>query len=118
VSENQLSLFNTRPAYRVEQEQELMSQEALQSWKLKIFNHQQKTLNTEPPYAKRYPLGQQLGLFDAPASHCDVDTINPFELKLHSSQFYRMKEIGDAVCIYFIIDNTLPALRWRDKTIS
>jgi hypothetical protein len=108
VSENQLSLFNTRPTYKIEQPKELMSREALQSWKLKIFNHQQRTLQAEAP--------QQLGLFNAPTSHCDADNINPFELKLHSSQFYRLKEIGDLVCIYFIIDNTLPLLLYIGET--
>ena len=74
-----------------------MSKDALLKWKSKIFNHQQRTLQTEPP--------QQTSLFDAPQNLCESDSINPFELKLHSSLFYRLKEIGDAVCIYFIIDN-------------
>ena len=108
MSEKQLNLLNIKPTYRVEREQKLMSKDALLSWKSKIFNHQQRTLNTEPP--------QQLGLFDAPQAHCDSDLINPFELKLHSSEFYRMKEIGDEVCIYFIIDNTLPLLLYVGET--
>jgi hypothetical protein len=108
VREKQLNLLDIRPAYRVEQSQQLMSKDALISWKEKIFNHQQKTLDTEPP--------QQLGLFDVPTSHCDADIINPFQLKLHSAQFYRMKEIGDEVCIYFIIDNTLPLLLYVGET--
>lgn len=44
------------------------------------------------------------------------DLINPFELKLHPSQFYRNKKIGDTDCIYFIIDNTLPLLLYVGET--
>ncbi len=104
----QLSLFNIRPAYRVEQPNKLMSKEALLKWKSKIFEYQQRTLNTEPP--------QQTSLFDAPKSQCESDLINPFTLKLHNSQFYRLKETGDRVCIYFIIDNTLPLLLYTGET--
>ncbi len=104
----QLSLFEVRPGLRVEQTPKLMSQDALQRWKSKIFNYQQRTLQTEPP--------QQTNLFDTAPTHCDVDTINPFELKLHSSQFYRMREHGDRICIYFIIDNTLPLLLYVGET--
>ncbi len=84
MSEKQLSLFNLRAAYRVEQPKELMSKKALLKWKSRIFKHQQRTLNTEPP--------QQTSLFEPPRSHCDTDLINPFELKLHNAQFYRLKE--------------------------
>ena len=104
----QLNLLDIRPAYKVEQDRELMSKKALLSWKQKIFQHQQITLNTEPP--------QQTSLFDAPQPHCKGDLINPFELKLHNSQFYRHQEIGDTVCIYFIIDNTLPLLLYVGET--
>jgi hypothetical protein len=108
VSEKQLNLLDIRPAYRVEQSKELMSKEALLSWKQKIFTHQRRTLNTEPP--------QQTSLFDAPQPQRKGDLINPFELKLHPSQFYRHKETGDTVCIYFIIDNTLPLLLYVGET--
>ena len=108
MSEEQLNLLDIRPAYRVEQSKELMSKKALLSWKQKIFNHQRRTLNTEPP--------QQTSLFDAPQPHCKGDRINPFELKLHNSQFYRNQEIGDTVCIYFIIDNALPLLLYVGET--
>ena len=106
----QLNLFNLRPTYRVEQSKELMSKEALLKWKSKIFKYQQRTLNTELP--------QQTSLFDAPKSHCDTDLINPFELKLHNAQFYRMKEHGDRNCIYFIIDNSLPLLLYVGETLQ
>lgn len=85
-----------------------MSKEALLKWKSKIFKHQQHILNTPPP--------QQTSLFDAPKAHCDSDLINPFELKLHNSQFYRLRETGDRLCIYFIIDNALPLLLYVGET--
>lgn len=106
----QLELFNIRPAYRVEQPKELMSKEALLKWKNRIFKYQQQTLQTEPP--------QQTSLFDTPKFHSDSDSINPFALKLHNSQFYRLKETGDKVCIYFIIDNALPLLLYVGETMQ
>ena len=109
VSE-QLELFNLRPTYKVEQPPKLMSFDALLKWKARIFRHQQHTLNTEPP--------QQTSLFDPPKSHCDSDSINPFALKLHPSQFYRMKEHQERICIYFIIDNTLPLLLYVGETMQ
>ncbi len=87
-----------------------MSKEALLKWKARIFKHQQRTLNTEPP--------QQTSLFDPPRSHCDSDSINPFALKLHPSQFYRMKEHQEKICIYFIIDNALPLLLYVGETMQ
>ena len=109
VSE-QLELFNIRPAYRVEQPKKLMSKEALRKWKVRIFEYQQRTLNTEPP--------QQTSLFEPPRSHCDSDLINPFALKLHNSQFYKMKEHQERICIYFIIDNALPLLLYVGETMQ
>jgi hypothetical protein len=109
VSE-QLNLFNLRPTYRVEQPKELMSKDALLKWKSRIFKHQQRTLNTEPP--------KQTSLFKLPRSHCDSDSINPFKLKLHNAQFYRMKEHQERICIYFIIDNSLPLLLYVGETMQ
>ena len=62
------------------------------------------------------PVGQQTSLFDAPQPHCNSDLINLFELTLHNSQFYRNKEMGYEICIYFIIDNTLPLLLYVGET--
>jgi len=104
----QFSLFDLKPSFRVEQPKKVMSQEVLLQWKSTIFKAQQQTLQTEPP--------QQTSLFTAPQNHCASDSINPFDLKLHSSLFYRKKEVGDRVCIYFIIDNTLPLLLYVGET--
>ena len=104
----QLSLFNVQPALRVEQPRKLMSKQALLNWKSKIFNYQQRKSQTENP--------QQTSLFDTVPSHCNLNSINPFELKLHSAQFYRMREHGDRNCIYFIIDHNLPLLLYVGET--
>ena len=69
----QLSLFEVRPTLRVLQpDRPLMSEETLLKWKSQIFQYQQKTLKTEQP--------QQTSLFDTPKSHCDTNSIDPFEL--------------------------------------
>ena len=105
----QLSLFEVSPTLRVLQpDKTSMSQQALLKWKSRIFNYQQKTLKTEQP--------EQTSLFDVPPSHCDTNLINPFKLKLHSSQFYRQREQGEPICIYFIIDRTLPLLLYVGET--
>ena len=105
---NQLSLFEAKPALRVEQPQKRMSKQALLKWKARIFNYQQIAIKTSKP--------QQTSLFNVPESHCDTNVINPFELKAHSSQFYRQREQGDRNCIYFIVDHTLPLLLYVGET--
>lgn len=106
----QLKLFETRTPYRVEQPKDLMSKKALVEWKARIFKHQQRTLNSQSP--------QQTSLFDPPRSHCDLDSINPFALKLHHSKFYRMRDVQEKICIYFIIDNALPLLLYVGETMQ
>ena len=106
----QFKLFETRAAYRVEQPRELMSKEALIAWKSRIFTNQQRTLATKSP--------KQTSLFEPPRSHCDSELINPFQLKLHSSTFYRSRKHGEKICVYFIIDNTLPLLLYIGETMQ
>lgn len=106
----QFKLFEARTPYRVEQPKEVMSKEALLKWKSRVFNYQQRTHSAKPP--------QQTSLFDPPKSHCDSELINPFELKLHHSQFYRQREQGEKICIYFIIDNTLPLVLYVGETMQ
>ncbi len=106
----QFKLFEARDAYRVEQPQKLMSHEALKAWKTRIFRDQQRTLATKPL--------QQTSLFDPPKSHCDHEAIDPFQLKLHSSTFYRSRQHGERICIYFIIDNAVPLLLYVGETMQ
>ena len=106
----QLKLFEVRTPYRVERPQKLMSKEALQAWKTKVFTYQRRTLATKPV--------EQTSLFDPPVSHCDSNSINPFQLKLHSSTFYRQNKHGEKTCIYFVIDNFLPLLLYVGETMQ
>ncbi len=106
----QFKLFEARAAYRVEQSREPMSKEALIAWKSRIFTNQQRTLASKPP--------KQTSLFEPPRSHCDSELINPFQLKLHSSTFYRSRQHGEKICVYFIIDNTLPLLLYIGETMQ
>jgi hypothetical protein len=106
----QFKLFETRDAYRVEQPKQAMSQEALVKWKQHIFLAQQRALATKP--------AQQTSLFDPPKSHCDCELINPFQLKLHSSTFYRSPQHEERICIYFIIDRAVPLLLYVGETMQ
>lgn len=106
----QFKLFETRSAYRVEQPKQVMSQEALIKWKQQVFLDQQRALATKPI--------QQTSLFDPPKSHCDHESINPFQLKVHSSTFYRSPQQEAKICIYFIIDRTVPILLYVGETMQ
>jgi hypothetical protein len=106
----QLNLFEDIQSKFIHHQQNelLMSRDTLINWKSRIFKEQQQLRNSQSP--------QQQSLFNLPPLHCDVDTIDPFLLKLHSSQFYRHQEKGDKICIYFVIDNTLPLLLYVGET--
>jgi hypothetical protein len=106
----QLKLFEARSAYRVEQPKQNMSQAALIKWKRQIFLDQQRALATKPI--------EQTSLFAPPKSHCDHESINPFQLKLHSSTFYRSPQQGERICIYFIIDHAVPLLLYVGETMQ
>ncbi|MGL4499134.1 MAG: hypothetical protein ACRCU2_08730, partial [Planktothrix sp.] len=104
----QLSLFD-EPTFSLNQQPNLkMTVEQLTDWKTQIFTHQQQVLKESQP--------QQITLFDLAPVHCDPDIINPFSLQVHNSQFYRGKETGDRICIYFVIDQTLPILLYVGET--
>lgn len=86
----------------------LWSQESLVQWKEKIEHYQQQVRHNQQP--------QQASLFDLAPVHCDSDSIDPFTLKLQPSQFYRLAERSDQVCLYFVIDNALPILLYVGET--
>jgi hypothetical protein len=58
----------------------VMSRQELIKWKQRIFNHQDEVRQTPP---------QQKTLFDA-LPQSVADEIDPFNLKLHSPQFYQL----------------------------
>jgi hypothetical protein len=106
---NQLNLFSdllpqpvTRPEMLV------MDETALVRWKSQIYDYQQRARESEPL--------QQTALFDLTPAHCDPDSIDPFSLRLHPSEFYRLPDNDSEACLYFIIDNTLPILLYVGET--
>ncbi len=105
----QLRLFDDPTPPSLNQQPKLkLTVEQLADWKTQIFTHQQRILTQQPP--------QQTTLFDLAPVHCDPNEINPFSLQVHNSQFYKGKETGDRICIYFIIDQILPILLYVGET--
>lgn len=106
---NQLNLFSdllpqpvTRPKTLV------MDKSALVRWKSLIYDYQQRARESEP--------AQQTALFDLTPAHCDPHKIDPFALRLHPSEFYRLPDNDSEACLYFIIDNALPILLYVGET--
>lgn len=85
-----------------------MNKSALMRWKSQIYDYQQRVRESEPV--------QQTTLFDLTPSHCDPDKIDPFALRLHPSEFYRLPDNDSEACLYFIIDNALPILLYVGET--
>lgn len=112
----QLSLFDSSVSYYVSRSEKLaFNKIALINWKERIFNYQQQVKVITTP--------QQQTLFDLPqATWHSPDDINPFNLPLHSSLFWRQAESSHFLetheqgCLYFIIDNTLPLLLYVGET--
>ena len=107
----QLNLFDYNPNVLIEKQPILkMSEEVLEEWKTKIFQHQQQVI-IEPSSKP-----QQLALFDldSNSTQFNVNNINPFSLLLHNSEFYKHKaqEYDDSNCIYLVIDNNLQLLQY------
>jgi hypothetical protein len=84
----------------------VMSRQELIKWKQRIFNHQDEVRQTPP---------QQKTLFDA-LPQSVAEEIDPFNLKLHSPQFYRMRDYDDQCCLYFILDMAMPLLLYVGET--
>jgi hypothetical protein len=90
----------------------LMSREALQSWKQRIFQFQQQV--------EVSPLAQQCTLFDlAPTAQDIADRINPFELPQQNTEFWRWQASDEGVsALYFVMDCTLPILLYVGETVK
>lgn len=109
---NQLDLFSDvqpRSTPHSRPNELVMSADALVKWKERIFQYQQRARESQPV--------QQTTLFGLTPAHWDPDGIDPFALRLHPSQFYRLPDQGEgAACLYFIIDNVLPILLYVGET--
>ena len=84
-----------------------MSCEALESWKQRIFEHQQSEGADQP---------RQGSLFELVPNPCDPNNIDPFTLELHNLSFCEKPDWGDRTCLYFVIDNELPLLLYVGET--
>ena len=59
---------------------------------------------------------QQGTLFELAPNPCDLDNIDPYALELHNLSFCDRPDLGDRICLYFVIDNTLPLLLYVRET--
>ena len=84
-----------------------MSCEALESWKQRIFEHQQSEGADQP---------RQGSLFELAQNPCNPKDIDPFTLQLHNLSFCEKPDWGDRTCLYFVIDNELPLLLYVGET--
>ncbi|WP_421658933.1 GIY-YIG nuclease family protein [Leptothermofonsia sp. ETS-13] len=115
VSE-QKSLFSTaelRGCYTVNRPLALViSQEALQEWKLRVFQYQQQV--------KISPSVRQGTLFDLiPTAEEIVNQVNPFELPQQNTEFWRWQATDEGVsALYFVIDYELPILLYVGETVK
>lgn len=109
LENNQLNLFSDlilTPAPRTKQL--LMSADALQEWKSRIREHQQRVREIQSP--------KQATLFDLAPTHCDLDAIDPFKLHLQSMAFYRMPDDFGQAALYFVIDTAAELLLYVGET--
>jgi len=108
--EQQPELFSTQNftqfPLRQRQNKLVMSRQQLIQWKHRVFKHQKKVREAPPAQAT---------LFDA-LPQSVAEEIDPFNLKLHSPQFYRMRDYDDQCCIYFILDMAMPLLLYVGET--
>ena len=77
-------------------------------WKQRIFNYQQSAQQNSTP--------QQGTLFDLAPNPFDPDTVDPFTLRLQNLACLDRPDPGDELCLYFVIDNTLPLLLYVGET--
>ncbi|WP_225938302.1 GIY-YIG nuclease family protein [Leptothermofonsia sichuanensis] len=112
----QTSLFSTaelRGCYTIHKPSELpISQDALQSWKQRVFQYQRHVAGRET--------ARQKSLFDlAPTVGEMVDLIHPFDLPPQNIEFWRWQEGGEGVsALYFVIDYVLPILLYVGETVK
>ncbi len=113
----QLSLFEDHNRYSLRPRPEtlVMDRDALIRWKQRIFDYQQSARKQKQP--------QRPTLFELPKQTWHTpDEINPFSLRLHPADFYRMPRPPEPLddtnqgCIYFIIDRSLPILLYIGET--
>ncbi len=110
----QLSLFEEATASSHHQlspqgEGLLMSVDFLLQWKQRIFNYQQ---HQRQSYCRQISL-----LSEDNCSLEEIENLDPFSLKTHTDQFYRLPQYEhSSSCIYFILDTHFPLLLYVGET--
>ena len=103
----QLELFPQPKPRALKSPQLIMSSQALQSWKQRIFEYQQSESAPQP---------QQGTLFELAPNPCNAGSIDPFVLELNNLSFCEKPDLGDRTCLYFVIDNAFPLLLYVGET--
>jgi len=116
VSSEQKSLFSVRELhntiYGQPVEPMLMSQDALQRWKQRVFQFQH-LVNVSVAHQQ----GDLFGLMPAPNDI--AETVAPFTLPQQNIQFWRWKvEDAGTAAYYFVIDYELPVLLYIGETVK
>lgn len=116
MSSEQQSLFSVAELqsvrYRVPVEPLAISYDALQEWKQRVFQFQQKV--------KVNPAVEQGNLFvSTPSAEEIAATIDPFGLPQQNTEFWRWKvEDAGVAAFYFVIDYELPLLLYVGETVK
>jgi hypothetical protein len=109
------SLFSARDlqgSYCVDRPVQMaISQEALQSWKQKIFRYQRGVVAEQT--------SRQSTLFDLPGVESVAEAIDPFKLPRQNAEFWRWQAEDEGVAaLYFVIDYELPLLLYVGETVK
>lgn len=81
---------------------------SLLEWKDRVLTYQQREKSRESP--------EQLALFDFAEPHASPNEIDPFSLRKHSHEFWRLPADGGDACIYFVLDDAVPLLLYVGET--
>jgi hypothetical protein len=112
---HQTSLFSVADVsagYRVAPIEPLqISVDELQSWKQRVFQHQQQVMVNAPA---------QGSLFTLPPTIADLtDCIDLFNLPRQNIEFWRWKADGEGVsALYFVVDDELPIVLYVGETVK
>jgi hypothetical protein len=88
-----------------------MNKEELMQWKAQISKYQQIVRESHPC--------KQTSLFELTPTHCNPDTIDPFNLKLNTMHFWKMPADSPGhPCIYFVVDTQLPIVLYVGESFQ
>ena len=119
-SRNQLSLFSVSEqktlAYGSKPAPLKISGDALQSWKQRLLQYQQK-VHVAPTLQQGNLFGDALHNIAPPS--IDPTSIDPFSLPQQNTEFWRWQASDEGVAaLYFVIDYKLPILLYIGETVK